>query len=103
MYSLSWSHNYNYAISQSWGTKSSPSILSSGNAYMAFHGKTGLVCSCRVMIMEIPVLKFLIGVTIDIRLTVSRISMVYQLLLVLGRLSLEELDTIVHWLSYDVA
>ena len=38
------------------------------------------------MIVEIPVLKFLIG-----------------LLLVLGRLSLVELDTIVYWLSYSVA
>ena len=39
-----------------------------------------------VMIVEIPVLKFLIGIT-----------------LVLGRLSLVELDTIVYWLSYSVA
>ena len=43
-----------------------------------------------VMIVEIPVLKFLIGIA-------------NQLLLVLGRLSLIELDTIVYWLSYSVA
>ena len=41
------------------------------------------------MIVEIPVLKFLIGYN--------------QLLLVLGRPSLVELDTIVYWLSYSVA
>ena len=53
-----------------------------------------------VMIVEIPVLKFLIGVTIGYGIYYLWCN---QLLLVFGRLSLVELDTTVYWFSCSVA